>query len=789
MTRAAFHEWWSAAEIADAGLPALPSSKRGVQILADRNGWRGVKGRARRSKGGGWEYHWSLFPLAAQAAIAARVEIDAAPSPGFDLLPEADRTEARRRLAIVSEVRALWTGAHLGRSDAVRVVAQRAGVEERCIYRWLDLVAGAEDFEMLERLAPAAAMPAPRLEEALPERLEQLPRSPADLKGWQRDTLTARLTILNRIDAAETCGEAGALERIAAEAKRGALEPDLRQAVARAGARGGSVSARTLKRWRELRRKGGDMALAPLPPAPKAAPPWAAAFLRHYALPSKPSAAWAYERMREEAPDGLRLPTLRTVERWVSSLGAVARNRGRMGPRELKTLRAHVVRDVADLEPTDVYIADGHTLDMEVEHPFTGRPFRPEATAVLDVKTRRCVGWSFDLAEASWAVADALRMAFETGGVPAIFYSDNGPGYVSKHLTGEAVGVLERAGVTVKRAIAYNSQARGVIERFNRTGWVRPVRAMPGFVGADMDREARQAVYKLSRAATEGNGGSPLMSWPQTLDWARETIAAYNARPHSFLPKIRDPQTGRKRHMSPDEMWAQHVADGFRPDVLDPATAEDLFRPYEIRKVRRGTVKIGNGVYFHRELELGDWHQRDVMVGYDIRDASRVWVRDMEQRLICIAELDANKVAYMPLPAIEKARERRAQGRARRIEVKRDEIEAERRGPAIEYQPEETFAAPMSDAVRARLARVASADGAVPAGPAPEVFELPREASEKLRVWRGIDARRAAGAPLSEREEKFWRGWQTSPEFRGQLKMEEMVKRGALARPAKRDPA
>lgn len=221
---------------------------------------------------------------------------------------------------------------------------------------------------------------------------------------------------------------------------------------------------------------------------------------------------------------------------------------------------------------------------------------------------------------------------------------------------------------------------------------------------------------------------------------------------------------------------------------LDAETAADLFRPYEIRQVRRGTVSLGKGVYYHRELDLGDWHGRQVLVGYDIHDPKHVWVRDLEERLICVATLGANRAAYFPKSRVEQARERRERGRLKRLERKAEEIRAEAMGPAIEFRPEEAVEIPLSTEAQARLDRIAAGADA-PSNADRTVFELPRDPAEKMRIWREIDARRSAGEEISEREEKFWRGWRTSPEHRAQLRMEEMMARGALARPKKEGPA
>ncbi|MEW9901078.1 hypothetical protein ABWL39_20910 [Chitinivorax sp. PXF-14] len=46
--------------------------------------------------------------------------------------------------------------------------------------------------------------------------------------------------------------------------------------------------------------------------------------------------------------------------------------------------------------------------------------FRPEITTVIDIGTRRVVGFSVDLAESGLAVIDALRHAAISSGVNAI---------------------------------------------------------------------------------------------------------------------------------------------------------------------------------------------------------------------------------------------------------------------------------------------------------------------------------------------------------------------------------
>lgn len=67
-------EWLTAQEIADARLPQLPTTKRGVNDLAARDGWNedAFSCRKRAGRGGGVEYHVRLLPTVARVAYHSR---------------------------------------------------------------------------------------------------------------------------------------------------------------------------------------------------------------------------------------------------------------------------------------------------------------------------------------------------------------------------------------------------------------------------------------------------------------------------------------------------------------------------------------------------------------------------------------------------------------------------------------------------------------------------------------------------------------------------------------------
>ena len=162
--------WWTADEIAAAMLPDMPGTKRRVNALATRCDWRGQVEHARRrtGRGGGWEYHWSLFPQRAQQALIATGKPAAARAKpaavsrdtawaAFEALPEAVRDRARARLDVVQAVDMMVAGGAV-RHLAVREVSRLHSVADRTIWSWFALIDGVDIADRLPYLAPRHRM-------------------------------------------------------------------------------------------------------------------------------------------------------------------------------------------------------------------------------------------------------------------------------------------------------------------------------------------------------------------------------------------------------------------------------------------------------------------------------------------------------------------------------------------------------------------------------------------------------------------------------------------------------
>ena len=648
-------DWFTARELAEVakarGLGGFPSSERRVRDLADREGWNELPARLARWRVGSgrpaMEYHLSVLPERLQAVIVAGRQ-----QQKLQVVLVAESEADRRRIAAV-------------RASAMTPRA-RAVMEARA-----EILTSIDGYAAAQGQSRAWAIRAfLEAQEAVVARQEtERRRDAGDILTPREVTGLARPLILTAPDGFH-------------------LDPR-RIAVANDRKARTEVKRSTIYDWFASRDERGVTALAPVPT--KEAQPVPAGFgefLRFYARPTKPSVADAHlEYLKAAAAQPgvqamtLSLDQVRHILRV--RMNNIERQVGREGLLTLRSRLAYVTRTTEDMWPTTIYSADGKTFDAEIADPVTRLPIRPEITTVNDVVTRKIVGISLGRSENQRSVAEALRNACTGHGIPAIFYVDRGPGFRNEAMDADVSGLMGRLGITKMHAAPYGSQAKGRIERPQATVWDRLARRLPSYIGEDMDKEAGQAFHKASRREIKEFGESRrLPAWADFVVMCHAMVAEHNSRPHRGLPKFEDPATGKTRHMSPDEAWAAHVSAGFEPVPVDPGEADDLFRPYEIRTVRRSLVQWNTNSYFHESLEA--WHEEKVMVGYDWHQADRVWVRAFDVAtgqpgaLICVAAFGGNSERYVPLSYEQKALETRAAGRLKRVDAKRGAIEAER---------------------------------------------------------------------------------------------------------------
>ncbi len=516
----------------------------------------------------------------------------------------------------------------------------------------------------------------------------------------ERAVATARLAFVREIERVSgIIGKEGAIRHLVDCSRLGNLPSILMEQISTATAckRGGTLTRRTLYRWMADYAERGETGLLPSQSKVNPVPAWFDDFLRHYQKPQHPSVALAYSDFCKElaARGEVNPPSIHAVRRLLAKMRAPEREAGRATGNALLKLRPYQRRDTSELWPGDVYTADGTTFDAEVLHPGNGQPFKPEVTAVLDVATRRCVGLSISLSESRFTVLDALRMACCFGGIPAMFYTDSGPGYLNRLLLDDRTGMFRRLGIEPCRAIPGRPQGKGLMERGVKTLWVRAAQGLESYTGALMDGDAAHRNFRRSRAALKAGKRAVLPTWDEFKRHVLARVEEYNSSPHKGLPRYRD-SLGRMRHYSPDEYWRAFEARGFAPVRVPEGMESELFMPGERRKCRNGWVLFQNGNYF--APELADYHDEFVEVRYDIWDSARVWCWTLDGRHICEAALEGNTRPYVLLSQVEAAREKRAKAQVGRINDKLQRV-----APGAEIilpEPDATPALDVADSTR-----------------------------------------------------------------------------------------
>lgn len=484
-------------------------------------------------------------------------------------------------------------------------------------------------------------------------------------------------------------------------------------------------------------------------PAQAELPVWLPWFLDAYRKPGKPSLRDAVYNMDRDMPASIPCPAYDQVNRIARKIPEVYLQKGRLTGAELKAIMGFNRRDFSMDAPFTVGQIDGHSFKAYVGHPTTGAHFHPEVCGVICLATKVLAGWSMGVAESANTVADAYRHACTVneqkpwGGVFAMIEPDRGPGNMAKVNSDELTGRFARIGTDfLPPEKGGNPQGHGGVERSNQSIWIRAAKELATYTGKDMDRSTRKRTYvRLERdlkaakkedlLGIDGKTSKLLLSWDQFIAFLHEQAIKYNNTPHSALPKITDPETGRRRHMTPFEALAAHMAKGWQPTVMGEDLLAHVFMPHvKIHVMRNEFTLLGNR---YHSYELHQWHDRDMIACYDIHCADHVTVLDMDERVITIAKWNGNRIEGRPVSQKEQAIEKRAKGQIKLHQRYIDQRRAETQEPlAIEHSPEIT-------AVRDRLIEEMQQTNTAPTNVIPlplppkeepviEGFSIPREA-------------------------------------------------------------
>lgn len=421
----------------------------------------------------------------------------------------------------------------------------------------------------------------------------------------------------------------------------------------------GAMSIPTAKRWLSAYLKGGKNALLPRHTGRvRKDYGWEVRAVALYNIPGKPGFADVASKLIQE---GFEDVTESRVARYLRNLPATLgkHSPARVGPHLHRLTRQKFQRrSLEEVLVGEIYAGDGHTSDDYVAHPNTGKPFRPELTAFIDIKSGYLAGWWMSESESTvstmFAMSHAMRMHNH---VPAWVYVDRGPGYRAKLLSDEATGFYSRFDIGLIGALPGNPHGKGWIERFFRTVRDKHDKFFAGgavYCGDDMAPETNRRL-----SADLAMGRRQLPSLKQYVDSFTQWLEHYHNTPQDKLG-------GR----TPAQVWQE-----LRPVTVGLDTMDAIARPREECTVLRQTVRLHNRFYYAEALALYD--AQKVHVEYDLHHDSRVWVFDKKGRFVVEAAL-TNTIGVLPASRLEEGRARRLQGQLKRLERKADEARARR---------------------------------------------------------------------------------------------------------------
>lgn len=593
-------EWFTAQELA--GLPGLPTSDRRVRSFLQKNLAQTLpKGRG---EGKGEKYARASLPEETREFLDRRDLAEAAAQLPAELVAPTNamtvvkaNTPATKPTALVpapvmpmdatEKDRARW----LAREMVVRTIeqmAQSTGKSIRQVVSWLISEAQADKL-------PAAMLL--KLREAADER----GRNPAE-----RTSLPSAVT-LQRWVSAKKAGS-----NLVPRSSGAGMKVEAWYAPFFALA--DSLTERTHKKSHELLLQNWR-------------PEWGTA------QPSYDAAVRAYKKRSE--------------------LDKIA---GRNTGSALKAKTFYYRRTYEGLAPFSEVHADGWNTHFTAPHPVHGRFVTREIWHAHCVATKYVPPFAIGYTETTDLILLCIRNAVEAGGQIAIWQTDSTKAVKGNaRVMDELTGVSARLGLTIVHPQEVgNSQANGIAENFNpwldrearelatyqnpkvmdeRT-FVRMKRLTNQMVKAASSPKEREQIRQL--AIREGQG-IVFDSDAEFLAWIEAKRVKWNNKPHRSLPKITDPDTGRQRHMTPQESLNAAIEAGWQPLTLPPEVLADAFRPHLLKKVTRGTVTpFGGQRYRHPALDA--LMNQEVQVAVDPDDFTKVWVKDLEGRLLCVAE-------------------------------------------------------------------------------------------------------------------------------------------------------
>jgi putative transposase len=333
------------------------------------------------------------------------------------------------------------------------------------------------------------------------------------------------------------------------------------------------------------------------------------------------------------------LPSYDALRNWLQTtpvLTPAMRIMARDGLREYENRVApYMSRKYVDIFANQIWVSDHKICDAEVQNdcflglPF-GTPLRMRFTGIMDMRSRKIVGFAFAVEGSSMSILTAMRPALLSYGPPRSFYVDNGGDF-------RKVGrdICPLVGIAPQFCQRYHGQSKP-IERQWRTMKDNLEVLFATYTGGKPEMRPDSTTVEMTRHRKLLAIGAPQLSNHPTASYFIRMAAAwidqYNDTPH----------TGRGMDgRSPNDIfWAYPD-----PEQRPPLQPVDLVKTYVERcqrKIRECSITLENRRYIGADgvaaRVLHDLAEEDVICTYDPNDGDNVAVLDMQNNFLCWAK-------------------------------------------------------------------------------------------------------------------------------------------------------
>jgi putative transposase len=394
--------------------------------------------------------------------------------------------------------------------------------------------------------------------------------------------------------------------------------------------------------------------------------------------------ACAQSKQRNIAP-----PSYETIRQLLENIPAPIKTLALKGRRKYDEIFAPFIsRGYEDMAANEIWVSDHAIHDVLVQNDlFDARDrqhMRLRFTGILDMRSRKFVGYAWSQEGSSRSIVTCLRHAIQRFGAPRLFYCDNGKDYqkVGKgagmvwgvgELTPEARGVISRLGIDIQYCQPFHPQSK-LIERANNTLHQRFDRRWLTYTGPTPEQRPDRCIAALERHKKLLTAGRVEDSdLPLASEFIRAAIAWIEGEYHQKAKDVRG-----MAGMTPDEAF-----DAFRwaeqPAPPAPHELAALLAERTTCKVQECAITLAGRRYVTDD-EMGNrmmhYHTgKRITVAFDPLDMDSAAAFDEDGRLIAYLQPET-LVRQSTDDETREAIAASMQQRRRRYRETREQIEA-----------------------------------------------------------------------------------------------------------------